>query len=326
MEQQTAPIKLNGPGDLAAVVPHLLGFAPESSLVVVGLNENGLQCTFRVDLPERAEHANHVPDLVAQLMRNNCGQGVTIVFGPEPIAAAVASVTDRRLDAAGIVVLGSLRVDQGRYWSLTCDGPCCPPEGRPVPKMTEAVLALIAEGAVARSSREAVAAMLDAADPEARKAVRAAVEGLVADEDELDRAAQRSRRFHVIDRCLAADAFPGTGDLAALGLALGDLDVRDYALRQLNTGRYDQYRLDMWIWVVRHMEDELVAPAATVTGFAAYRSGNGVLALEAFELALQADPHYRLARMLLAALQAGIPPAALAGIGASSEDQTADRA
>lgn len=66
-----------------------------------------------------------------------------------------------------------------------------------------------------------------------------------------------------------------------------------------------------------YLEDDLVAPAATVAGFAAYRSGNGVLALEAFELALRADPSYRLAQMLLAALQAGLPPTTLATIGKS---------
>lgn len=83
----------------------------------------------------------------------------------------------------------------------------------------------------------------------------------------------------------------------------------------------DRTRLDLWIWVARHLEDDLVAPAATVAGFAAYRSGNGVLALEAFDLALRADPSYRLAQMLLAAHQAGLPPAALDTIGKSGSER-----
>ncbi len=320
MSNQTAPITINGPGDLVAVVPHLLGFAPESSLVVVGLDQSGLQCTFRVDLPERTEDAGHVRDLVDQLRRNNCGRAVAIVYGPEPIALAVGSVTGRRLDAAGIEVFDILRVDQGRYWSLTCDGPCCPSEGRPVPELSEAVLSIIAAGGVARPDRAAVAAMLGAADSEAREAVRAAVEEFLADGARLDRAEQCSRDLHAVDHCLAADALPDAHGIAALGLALGDVDVRDYALGQINTGRYEQNRLDLWIWVARHLEDDLVAPAATVAGFAAYRCGNGVLALEAFELALRADPSYRLAQMLLAALQAGIPPTALATIVKSDSE------
>ena len=117
------------------------------------------------------------------------------------------------------------------------------------------------------------------------------------------------------------NALPGPDDIAAVGLALGDLDIRDYALRRINSGTFEGNRVDLWIWVARHLEDDLVAPAATVAGFAAYRFGNGVLALEAFELALRSTPHYRLAQMLMAALQAGIPPAALSRIGCGDREE-----
>lgn len=200
MSQQTTPIKINGPGDLVAVVPHLLGFAPESSLVVVGLDESGLQCTFRVDLPERTKDADQVRDLVAQLTRNNCGQAVAIVYGPEPIALAVASITGRRLDTAGIEVLDILRVDQGRYWTLTCDEPCCPPEGRPVPQLPEAVLSIIAAGGVTRPDRAAVAALLDPADADSRTAVAADVNQFREDEAQQDRVAWRHNELEYLNQ------------------------------------------------------------------------------------------------------------------------------
>jgi hypothetical protein len=316
MSQHTTPIKINGPGDLVAVVPHLLGFAPESSLVLVGLNASGLQCTFRVDLPERTEDADQVRDLVAQLTRNNCGQAVAIVYGPEPIALAVASVTSRRLDAAGISVLDILRVDQERYWSLTCDEPCCPPEGRPVPQLPEAVLSIIAAGGAARPDRAAVAAMLDPADADSRKAVAAQVHQFRENEAQHDRVAWQRSELQYLNQWWESPVLPWPAAIARLGLALADIEIRDQVLYDITT-HPDRTRLDLWIWVARHLEDELVAPAATVAGFAAYRSGNGVLALEAFELALRADPSYRLAQMLLAALQAGLPPAAIATIGES---------
>jgi hypothetical protein len=316
MSQQTTRIKINGPGDLVAVVPHLLGFAPESSLVVVGLDESGLQCTFRVDLPERTEDADQVRDLVAQLTRNDCGQAVTIVYGPEPIAPAVASVTGRRLDAAGITVLDILRVDQGRYWSLTCDGPCCPPEGQPVPQLPEAVLAVIAAGGVARPDRAAVAALLDPADADSRTAVAADVNQFRENDAWQDQVAWRRSELEYLNQWREFPVLPWPAAIARLGLALADVELRDQVLCDIAT-HPDRTRLDLWIWVARHLEDDLVAPAATVAGFAAYRCGNGVLALEAFELALRADPHHRLAQMLLAALQAGLPPAALATIGES---------
>lgn len=316
MSQQPTPIKINGPGDLVAVVPHLLGFAPESSLVVVGLDESGIQCTFRVDLPERTEDADHVHDFVAQLVRNNCDRVIAIVYGPEPIALAVASVTGRRLDAAGIEVFDILRVDQGRYWSPACDWSCCPPEGRPVPELPEAVLAIIAAGGVARSDRAAVAALLDPADADSRTAVTAEVDQFREYEAQRDLVAWRRSELAYLDQWWEFSVLPWPAAIARLGLALTDVELRDRVLHDI-AARPDQDRLDLWIWVARHLEDDLVAPAATVAGFAAYRSGNGVLALEAFKLALRADPSYRLAQMLLAALQAGLPPAALATIGES---------
>ncbi|MCH7229904.1 DUF4192 domain-containing protein [Glycomyces sp. L485] len=320
MSQHTAPIKINGPGDLVAVVPHLLGFAPESSLVVLGLNESGLQCTFRVDLPEWTEDADQVRDLVAQLTRNNCGQAVAIVYGPEPIALAVASVTGRRLDAAGIAALDILRVDQGRYWALTCDESCCPPEGRPVPQLPEAVLSIIAAGGVARPDRAAVAALLDPAGADSRTAVAADVNQFREDEAQRDRVAWRRRELEYLNQWWEFPVLPWPAAIARLGLALADVELRDHVLSDIAT-HPDRARLDLWIWVARHLEDDLVAPAATVAGFAAYRCGNGVLALEAFEVALRADPSYRLAQMLLSALQSGLPPATLATIGESGSER-----
>lgn len=324
MSQQTARIKINGPGELVAVVPHLLGFAPESSLAVVGLDESGLQCTLRVDLPARTEDADQVRDFVAQLTRNNCGQAVAIVYGPEPIALAVASVTGRRLDAAGIAVLDILRVDQGRYWTLTCDGPCCPAEGRPVPQLPEAQLAIIAAGLVVRPDRAAVTALLDPADADVRTAVAADVNQFRENEAPQDRVAWRRGELEYLNQWWEFPVLPWPAAIARLGLALADVELRDQVLYEIATNP-DRTRLDLWIWVARHLEDDLVAPAAAVAGFAAYRSGNGVLALEAFELALRADPRHRLAQMLLAALQAGIPPAALAIIVKSGTDEDADR-
>ncbi|WP_035697646.1 DUF4192 family protein [Glycomyces tenuis] len=142
--------------------------------------------------------------------------------------------------------------------------------------------------------------------------------------DRSDWAEQRGRDLRTVDRWMASSELPDTADIAALGLALGDLDIRDHAIDRINSGDFEGNRTDLWIWLARHLEEELVAPAATVAGFAAYRFGNGVLALEALELALRARPNYRLAQMLMAALQAGIPPGTLAGIGSGKASEALD--
>ncbi|HET6211748.1 MAG TPA: DUF4192 family protein, partial [Micromonosporaceae bacterium] len=46
------PLRLRGPADLLAAVPHLLGFRPDESLVVIGSQDRRLTFACRVELPE----------------------------------------------------------------------------------------------------------------------------------------------------------------------------------------------------------------------------------------------------------------------------------
>lgn len=321
MHTTQARIRLNGPTDLLTTIPLLLGFHPDHSLVIVGLLDGELQCTFRVDLPGSADHLEHLPDLTAQLSLNECDGSVVIVYGEAELAAAVAERVAVRLHAAGIAPLDLLRVAEGRWFSLTCGKPCCPAEGLPIPESSPASCEVAVAGGYAESDRSAISAQLAPAPVGRRAAVAHAITAVLTSDAELDWVGQRDADLLAIDHWMEAKTLPEPEAIAAVGLALGDLDIRDYALRRINSGRFEGNRLDLWVWVTRHLEDDLVAPAATVAGFAAYRFGNGVLALEAFELALKASPHYRLAQMLMAALQAGIPPGALSRIGCGDREE-----
>ncbi|THV41596.1 DUF4192 domain-containing protein [Glycomyces buryatensis] len=322
MDMTQAKISLTGPDDLLTTIPLLLGFHPEQSLVVVGLVDGDLECTFRVDLPGSAEHIEHLVDLTGQLSLNNCNQCVLIAYGDKDVAEAALERTKSRCDAAGIKPIERLRVSSGRWHGLDCPPDhSCPVAGSLIPETSAAACEVAVAGWYAAPDRETVAAQLQAAAPGRRAAVASSVEAILGGEVELDWAEQRGRDLHAVDHWLEAKELPDTDDIATLGLALGDLDIRDYALRRINSGRFERGRVDLWIWVARHLEEDLVAPAATVAGFAAYRSGNGVLALEAFELALRSSPHYRLAQMLMAALQSGLPPNALARIGGGDAEE-----
>jgi hypothetical protein len=324
MTMTETKIRIKGPTDLIAVVPLLLGFHPEQSLVVIGLVEGDLHCTFRVDLPGSAEHIEHLRDLTGQLCRNGCDACVLVAYGERELGEAALARAAHRFDAAGISPLNRFRVTDGRWFGLDCEEPCCPAEGRPVPRTSPAACEVAVAGGHALPDRSAVAAQLDPVEPGRRAAVTAAVDAALLAETELDWAEQRGRDLRTVERWMAASELPGTAEIAALGLALGDLDIRDHVIERINSGEFEGNRTDLWIWVARHLEEELVAPAATVAGFAAYRFGNGVLALEALELALRARPNYRLAQMLMASLQAGIPPRMLAGIGSGNASEPLD--
>ncbi|THV27056.1 DUF4192 domain-containing protein [Glycomyces paridis] len=330
MNMIEARIRLNGPTDLLTTIPLLLGFHPDHSLVVVGLIGGELQCTFRVDLPGSADHLEHLPDLTAQLSINECTHCVLVAYGDKEVAEASIERAATRLTAAGIRPIDQLRVSRGRWFSLICDRPCCPPEGLALPESSAASCEVAVAGGYAESDRSRITEQLAPAPPGRRAAVEKAVAATLAAEADLDWAAQRSLDLHAIDHWMSVPSLPGPDEIAMVGLALGDPDIRDYALRRISSGEYEGNRIDLWIWVARHMGDDLVAPAAGVAGFAAYRFGNGVLAGECFELALRSSPNFRLALMLRAALHRGFPPSALSRVGfadrepAETEDAPTD--
>ncbi|MBO3732793.1 DUF4192 domain-containing protein [Glycomyces niveus] len=309
----TAKLSINGPTDLIAAVPYLLGFAPEHSLVAVGLKDRGLECTFRVDLPGSLDHLDRLNTLIEPVRTNDCTAVVLIAYGEAEITTACLAQALIDYALADIDVLDALRVTEGRYYNPTCTDPCCPPEGLPLPEDSAIGAALVAAGANRHPDRDAITALLTPATPDRRAAVATAVDDAIVQEATLSWGEQRRMDVATVDQWLAAADLPDSStDIATLGLAVGDLDVRDHALIASDTD--PDKATDLWLWVARHLDEELAAPAFTIAGWCAYRTGNGVLALEAFNAALKSSPFYRLAHMLLAALQAGIPPKALSNM------------
>lgn len=303
------PLKLNGPADLISAVPFLLGFTPEHSLVVVGLRGGELECTFRVDLPGSVDHLDHLPSLTEQVTVNNCDGAVLIGYGDAELVLSCVERAGFEFAMAGVQILDTLRIDQGRWYSLNCQQACCPPEGLPIPADTTVATELALAGAVRRTSRADVTALVAPVEEAQRRAVAECVGQLLQTEAELSWAEQRSADLTAIDTWAGATDLPDPAGIAALGLAVGDLDIRDYTMRAMDEHHgAASTATDLWLWVARHLETDLAAPAFTIAGWCAYRYGNGVLALECLERALDASPHYRLAQMLMAALQGGIPP------------------
>lgn len=99
-------------------------------------------------------------------------------------------------------------------------------------------------------------------------------------------------------------------ELAWLTVLLLSVPVRDVAWQVATSERP---HLDLWRDVTRRCDPELVAAPASLLAFAAWRAGDGVLAMVALERALAEDPSYPMAHLLLEALQRGIPPSALDG-------------
>ena len=107
---------------MLAVVPHLLGFHPALSFVVIGAAgpRQQVELGFRYDLPDppdavaAADIADHA---VAVLIERRVSTVIGIGYGPgrlvTPVADALATAVRRRR----LRLRELLRVEDGRYWS-----------------------------------------------------------------------------------------------------------------------------------------------------------------------------------------------------------------
>ncbi len=324
-----ARIRVSSVAGFLAIVPHLLGFHPGRSMVVVGLNERRgrIMLAFRYDLPdppdparsrEIAQHASSV--LKARRIKTAIAAG----YGPGTLVTPVAESLRAALLGAGITLRDLLRVLDGRYWSYACQDPgCCPPDGVPFDGPAHpAAAALDAAGMTACPDRAALAAALapltgpaaEAMGQATERALRRAGEFLAAPAEEADgqrRLVEAGREAvrAAIGIYRRAGQITDHDQLAWLTLTLADLRVRDDAWARMEP-KFRAAHRRLWTDVVRHAREPYVPAPASLLAFIAWQSGEGALANMAIERALAADPDYSMAHLIGQAVDAGLPPSA----------------
>jgi hypothetical protein len=306
-------IRVSSVAGFLAVVPHLLGFHPSRSMVVVGLDarRGRIVLAFRYDLPDPPDDAasrDIAEHAAAVLRKRRIRTAIAAGYGEGALVTPVAEQLRAGLRGAGIAMRDLLRVEDGRYWSYVCTDPgCCPPDGVPFDAGSHpAAAALTAAGMQARPDRASLAGSLAPLSGEAaelmasssppgsmwlvvesgREAVRAAISiyrhgGQITDHDQL----------------------------AWLTVTIADLRVRDDAWARMDP-RHRADHLRLWTDLVRHAASRYVPAPASLLAFTAWQSGHGALANVAIERALAADPEYSMAHLIGQALDAGLPPSA----------------
>jgi hypothetical protein len=345
-------VRLSDPGEIAAALPHLVGFRPAESVVLVSLTGptgGRVGLTVRADLPPppfAGELARQITDRVA--VHDPDGVLIAVVSeapdlpddderpfgGPDLPHRHLVHELVLALDRAGILVRDALLVRAGRWWSYECPDPCCAPgAGTAVPEGTsELAAAAVLAGAVVAGSRaeleerlapsdEADRALVAAAclDSAAARAARAAVVGWPAVGNEawgvLREAVARRRPGG-----LAALIRLSAAELAEVVWGLRDPIVRDRALG-LCLGEDAEAAEAVWTECARRAPAPLDAAPATLVAVAAWLRGEGAMANVALDRALGSDPGYRLAGLLGQGLAACVPPTDLREmIAATTED------
>jgi hypothetical protein len=129
------PVRISSLTGLLAVIPHLLGFIPTNSFVVVGVGQSAgrIQVAFRYDLPDPPD-ADAATGIAAHatgvLIRQQVRIAVAVGYGPGRLVTPVADAIRQAVSGADVELRDVLRVHDGRYWSYVCREPsCCPADG-----------------------------------------------------------------------------------------------------------------------------------------------------------------------------------------------------
>lgn len=324
-------VPLRDPGDLVAAVPHLLGFHPCDSVVAVVLEGSAVSMTLRADLPPPQHTRRAVEQLLPALSRHPGAAAVVVVVGgsradpPEflPRDDLVAHL-DAAFDAAGIRLVRAVwtqAAEKGArwfdYWDLGSAGAV------PDPRGTALAAASAAMGFVTYPSRDAMVQVLAPAPEQVLARRSRALDRLVAEEGPLppQDAARRGRAL--VHRAVvgAADRVVplADGEVVSLAHALSDPWVRDASLGYA-VGDHAVGAERLWTELTRACPPPEQAEAATLLAFSAYIRGEGALAAVALDRADQAYPGHRLAALLRAALESGMPPTLIRDLAHQAAD------
>lgn len=349
------PVLINDPAAAVAAVPHLLGFHPVDSLVLLTTHDtnrgSSAGLVIRADLPPPNRNYELAEYLLTGPMSSRGADGVVVVVigssrdaspdepagdeggGPDgacstgrddiPHRGLVAALREV-LGGAGITVQHAVwvpRVHSNEAWQCYDDEDC----GGDIPDTGSSALAasMAAAGVITFDSREAVEALVASESEEniARRAAR--MDAL--HEDGVDGSASRgdaSRDLELVFgaiRLVARGAALTEDDIVRLLIALSDNRVRDIAMSTAS-GEWASAAEQLWLTLVRKAPVPELADVAALLAFSAYLRGDGTLAGIALERIEATRPDHKLGCLLRQALSVGIPPDDLAVIAQDGAD------
>ena len=294
-------MQISSPRELLASIPHMLGFHPTNSVVVVAFDADEVVAAVRADI--EVVRTAMISPLIATL-KDIDEAFLAIVY----FASSQEATTDWQDELAQLIehsVLDSLLVTPTHWRSLLCeDVECCPREGHVLDDAATSLDAfLVFNGSAPFRSREELVSSLqpvtrDEGESDAIRQAFAQETSLSAEHEHLG-----------LIEVFASGREPTIEDIARLCVAIDDFHIRDALLRSC----YDDPHIRSVLKIALHshiaiVPESLVAPAATLLAGCAWLDGNGVLANVAVARALEVDPDYSLAQLLDRALTHGVPP------------------
>jgi hypothetical protein len=318
-------LRIKSPADLLALVPSVLGFHPDESIVLVVTAGEAGQLHARLDLPRDEEEAvETVRVLLNAVSRSEASQVALVAYcvDEEP-AAALVDLLALELEVCGVDVMCAIRADGERWFSLDCVEGCCPLDGRRYDVSSHPITAqAVLEGKVTYDSRDALADSLVGNDPDAVEAVGEAADEAMrrlraALRHPLGPESDEGTRRHLVTegywvrervrRYLRTREPLDDHDAGRMAVAITVVEVRDVAWAEMNRSNACTH-VELWRDLTRRTPLDLLAAPSALLAFAAWLAGDGALAWCAVDRCLEAEPGYSMAALVSQALAGAMHP------------------
>jgi len=258
--------------DLVGLVPYLIGFHPEESLVAMVLENGRVAVTARIDL-DAITDAGALDPLLARLFGRFPGAEAWFLAYTDDDDLAWQVLADC-VELAGLVRLGRVLQVGSHRWRADCpDGDSGRLAGVSAAAAQAAVL-----GLPARSSRRELAVGI-AGPPDAE--VEALVREFDARSTELEAMGVVARR-RLLKRLLAQKPPLAFADCVRLAVLVTSTEGQLAALRAIRWRNADQ-QLERWTQVVRHCLTGCRPVVLGLLGLAAWQTGDGALEVVCLE-------------------------------------------
>jgi hypothetical protein len=314
-------LKVRRPDDLLALIPYLIGFHPEESLVAVFVRSGRVILAGRLDLSPDAD-AEGLAEFIDALAKRERAEALALVaYSADslPTNRLLTQLMDRLV---GQELIHVLYVGHGRWWSLTCADDCCPLAGTPLdltshPLSATAVLA----GLATRTNRRELEESVNGPGRDELPRLDAMVETMLADRAELDDPGDAARLLaSMIDKVLAEPNILDEESSLLLSLLVREVHLRDLAWALLTPTNADDH-VRLWSAVVAHVPPTLAAAPLCLLGMAAWLVGAGALLNCCCERLTRVDPDYSMGRVLAEISEQAIPPRRWEEIGRDIQDE-----
>jgi len=325
-------VRVRDIGEIAVGLPHLLGFHPRESIVLIGLGGKSgrrVRMTARADIPP-PEHDRSMARMLAGKVSTARPVGALVLVVSEASDELAGNrhrlphrhlvdETCRALERSGVLVADTVLVRGGRWWAYDRADPGV---GTPLPGgVSELEVASIATGTVVAADRDDLAAVIGRPPGHDAPAMAAACAriGVGLSTDLLDTGPEPvgleswAAIMAGVDRCRVGASLRiplADEDVARIVWGLRDVVVRDLAL-ELALGDEPAAVEQLWTECTRRAPAPLDAAPATLLAVCAYLRGDGAMANIALDRALTSAPGYGLAGLLRDALDACVTPADL---------------